>query len=83
MRPLSRRVLVLPMEVSESTDAGVLLPPGAADAAQMGTVVSVAQPSGGEPPHVGDVVIYAKFAGVETTEGVLLEEHDVLAVLQL
>lgn len=83
MQPIGPRVLVEPVEVTESTEGNIVLPPGTADPAQVGMVLSISQRDDGDKPRRGDFVIYAKHAGTKTDGGLLLEREDVLAVIEI
>ena len=96
LRPSEFNVLILPETVEEKTQGGIILPTAAKDAkesaGQRGRLVAVspvafdfASFGEGDKPAPGDVVIYAKFAGV-VVKGLdgrdyrICKDRDVMAV---
>ena len=94
LKPLADRVIVEPMEQEEKTALGIILPETAKEKPQKGTVVAVGpgarDDKGKVTPldvKVGDVVIFARYAGTEVKLGtdktvLILRESDVLAVVE-
>jgi len=94
LKPLADRVIVEPMEQEEKTALGIILPETAKEKPQKGTVVAVGpgarDDQGKVTPldvKVGDVVIFARYAGTEFKLGtdktvLILRESDVLAVVE-
>lgn len=96
LRPSEFNVLILPEAVEEKTQGGIILPTAAKDAkesaGQRGRLVAVspvafdfASFGEGDKPAPGDVVIYAKFAGIRVTgkDGrayICCKDRDVMAV---
>jgi len=93
VRPLDDRILVMPIEESEKTAGGIVLPDTAKEKPVKGKVEAVGPgkllDSGDRAPlavKVGDVVLFAKYGGaeikVEGKEYKILREDDVLAVVE-
>jgi chaperonin GroES len=96
IKPLGERVVVEPLEEEEATFAGgqLVLPDTAKEKPQQGKVLAVGpgrlDEDGNRIPmevQVGDIVVYAKYAGTSfKTEGskeiLFLKESDILAVLE-
>ncbi len=96
IRPLNDRVVVEPIEESEMTFAGgkLVLPDTAKEKPQQGRVLAVGpgvevKNEDGKivGPQVGDMVIYAKYAGTtfKTREGkemLILRVDDILGVIE-
>jgi chaperonin GroES len=92
-KPLGSRVVVEPMEQEEITAGGIVLPETAKEKPQKGTVLAIGpgdrDDDGKRIPmdvKVGDVVLYAKYAGTEVkVDGkklLILKESDVLAIVE-
>jgi chaperonin GroES len=90
IRPLDDRVVVEPLEASEKTAGGILLPDTAKEKPQRGRVKAVGpgklRDNGERSPlavTVGDEVIYGRYAGsdvtVEGKEIKIMRESDILA----
>ncbi len=88
--PLADRVVVQPIVMEEVTKGGILLPDTAKEKPQEGTVVAIGSGRMAEDGKripmevkVGDVVIYAKYAGTEwkydDEEYLILRESDIQA----
>ncbi|HHE71330.1 MAG TPA: co-chaperone GroES [Chloroflexi bacterium] len=96
IRPLGDRVIVEPVEEDEMTFAGgrLVLPDTAKEKPQQGRVLAVGpdvevENEDGEVigPQVGDLVIYAKYAGTtfKTRDGkemLILRVDDILGVIE-
>ena len=94
LKPLADRVVVEPLAQEEVTAFGIILPETAKEKPQKGTVVAAGpgkrDDQGALVPmevKVGDVVLYAKYAGTELKlEGgkqvLVLRESDILAIVQ-
>ncbi len=96
IRPLSDRVVVEPIEEEEMTFAGgrLILPDTAKEKPQQGKVLAVGPDVEVEDedgnvigPRVGDLVIYAKYAGTtfKTRDGkemLILRLDDILGVIE-
>ena len=93
LKPLGDRLVVEPKEREETTASGIILPETAKEKPQEGTVLAVgpgARDDDGDRIQmdvgVGDVVLYAKYAGTEIKmDGkklLILKESDVLAVVE-
>jgi chaperonin GroES len=93
LKPLGDRVVVEPMEQEEVTASGIVLPETAKEKPQRGTVVAAgpgARDDDGDrialDVKVGDVVLYAKYAGTEfKVDGkklLILKESDLLAIVE-
>lgn len=92
LRPLADRVVIKPKAREEMTRSGIVLPDTAKEKPQEGTVVAVGTgrlaEDGKKIPmevKVGDVVLYAKYAGteykVDGEEHLILRESDILAIV--
>ncbi|MBA7699787.1 10 kDa chaperonin [subsurface metagenome] len=90
LQPLADRVVVRPIEREEVTKGGIVLPDTVKEKPQEGKVVAVGKgrlsEDGKRIPidvKVGDIVVYAKYGGVEyrveDEELVILREGDILA----
>ena len=93
LRPLGDRVVIEPLEEEQTTASGIVLPETAKEKPQRGKVLAVGPGSRDKDGNlvpldvkVGDVVLFAKYAGTEfkidTTHTLLvMRENDLLAVL--
>jgi len=90
IQPLGDRIVVKALEKEEVTRGGIVLPDTAKEKPQEGEVIAVGPgkltEDGKRIPmdvKVGDVIIYAKYAGIEfkldEEELMILRETDVLA----
>jgi len=89
--PLADRVVVKPLEETETMRGGLYIPDTAKEKPQQGEIVAVGPgrfEEGSRVPmdvKVGDRVLYGKYSGTEVTlEGeqvLILRESDVLAVI--
>jgi len=90
LQPLADRVVIKPIEREEVTKGGIILPDTAREKPQEGKVIAVGPGRLSEDGKriamdvkVGDVVIYARYAGTEIKiddeEYVILRENDILA----
>lgn len=81
IRPMNGRVVVRPLESSEQTKGGIVIPDTAKEKPREGEVVAVAEDAT-EEVAVGDRVIYKEYGGnevnVEEETLVLLEADDLL-----
>ncbi len=94
LKPLADRVVIQPLEQEEITAGGIVLPETAKEKPQKGKIVAVGtgkkDDAGKLIPmdvKVGDVVLYAKYAGTEVKlEGdikvLVLRESDILAIVE-
>jgi len=95
LRPSEFNVLVLPEAVEEKTKGGIILPSAAQDqqsaAGQRGRLIAVSPVAydfaefGEDKPKVGDVILFAKYAGtiVKGLDGRdyrVMKDRDVMAV---
>ncbi len=92
-KPLGGRVVVEPIEQEDITAGGIVLPETAKEKPQKGTVLSIGpgdrDDEGKRIPMdvgVGDVVLFAKYAGTEIkVDGkklLILRESDLLAIVE-
>jgi chaperonin GroES len=92
LKPLADRVVIKSLESEETTKSGIVLPGSAKEKPQMAEVLAVG-PGGivdGKEVtmyvHVGDRVIYSKYAGTEVkldgTEYIVVRQNDILAVVE-
>ncbi len=91
LQPLGDRVIVEPIEQEEMTASGIVLPESAKEKPQRGTIVAVGPGRLDEDGDdrlpmdvaVGDVVIYAQYAGttykMNDIKYLVLNEKDILA----
>ena len=94
IKPLGERVVIKPIAAEEVTASGIVLPDTAKEKPQQGEVLAVGPgkilDNGNRAPvdvQVGDVVLFAKYAGsefkYENEEYMILNsERDILAVLK-
>lgn len=94
LRPLADRVVVMPIEREETFAGGSLvLPETAKEKPQQGEVLAVGPGPRNEDGEnvamdvkVGDIVLYAKYAGTEikldNQKLLILKEADILAVVE-
>jgi chaperonin GroES len=93
LKPLGDRLVVEPVEKEERTASGIILPETAKEKPQEGTVLAVGpgrtDDDGKRIPmdvKVGDVVLYAKYAGTEVKiddkKLLILKESDILAIVE-
>lgn len=93
LKPLGSRVVVEPVEQEEITAGGIVLPETAKEKPQKGTILAVGPGDRDDDGDriamdvaVGDVVLYAKYAGTEIkVEGkklLILKESDILAIVE-
>ncbi|MHB0856937.1 MAG: co-chaperone GroES [Anaerolineae bacterium] len=94
LKPLADRVIVEPLEQEEMTASGIVLPETAKEKPQRGTIVAVGPGAKDDKGNllpmgvkVGDVVLYAKYAGTEIKLGggrtvLVVRESDILAIVQ-
>lgn len=92
LKPLADRVVIKSLESEETTKSGIVLPGSAKEKPQMAEVLAVG-PGGtvdGKEVtmyvHVGDRVIYSKYAGTEVkldgVEYIVVRQNDILAVVE-
>jgi chaperonin GroES len=91
IQPLGDRVVIEAIAKEETTAFGIVLPDTAKEKPQEGKVVAIgsgALKDGVRVPlevKVGDVVLFAKYAGIEVKhdgrELLIMRESDILAVL--
>jgi chaperonin GroES len=92
LKPLGSRVVVEPVEQEEITAGGIVLPETAKEKPQKGTILAIGPGDRDDDGDrikmdvaVGDVVLYAKYAGTEIkVEGkklLILKESDILAIV--
>ena len=93
LKPLQDRIVIKVIEDQEQTAGGIFIPDSAKEKPQKGEVVAVGEgktnDKGEKEPlgvNVGDVVLYAKYAGTEVKiDGVeykILSIKDALAVVE-
>lgn len=92
IKPLSDRVVIKPVEISETTASGIILAPAAQEKPQIAEVIAVG-PGGlvdGKEVKmylsVGDKVIASKYSGTEVKIGkeeyTILRQSDILAKVE-
>lgn len=93
IRPLHDKVLVKPLEQTETTEGGIIIPDTAAEKPQEGEVVAVGKGRLLENGDIlpldvkkGDKVIYAKYGPAEVSIGgenyLILGEHEILGIIE-
>ena len=93
LKPLGDRLVVEPLEKEEKTASGIILPETAKEKPQEGTVLAAGPGSTDDDGKriamdvkVGDVVLYAKYAGTEVKiddkKLLILKESDILAIVE-
>ena len=93
LRPLGDRLVVEPTEKEERTASGIILPETAKEKPQEGTVLAAGPGRTDDDGKriamdvkVGDVVLYAKYAGTEVKINdkklLILKESDILAIVE-
>lgn len=93
LKPLGSRVVIEPSEQEEVTAGGIVLPETAKEKPQKGTILATGPGERDDDGKriqmdvkVGDVVLYAKYAGTEIkVEGkklLILKESDILAIVE-
>ena len=91
-RPLHDRIVVKRITAEEKTAGGIIIPDTAKEKPQRGEVVAVGEGKTADSGtiikpqvHVGDQVLYGKYAGTEiTVDGedlLIMRESDIFAVL--
>jgi chaperonin GroES len=91
IRPLHDRVLIKRLPLEDKTASGIFIPDVAKEKPQKGEVIAVGAgrlATDGKimPMQVkkGDVVVFGKYAGTETTgEYIILREDEILGVVEL
>ena len=93
LKPLGDRLVVEPTEKEERTASGIILPETAKEKPQEGTVLAAGPGRTDDDGKriamdvkVGDVVLYAKYAGTEVKiddkKLLILKESDILAIVE-
>jgi chaperonin GroES len=93
LKPLGDRVIVEPTEKDQKTASGIILPETAKEKPQEGTVLAAGPGRTDDEGKriamdvkVGDVVLYAKYAGAEIKiddqKLLILKESDILAIVE-
>ena len=93
LKPLGDRVIVKPIEQDEVTAGGIMLPDTAKEKPQKGKVLAVGPGTRNDAGDrialdvsVGDVVLFAKYAGTEIkldgSKVLVLRESDILAIVE-
>jgi chaperonin GroES len=92
IKPLADRLVIQPLEASEQTKGGIVLPDTAKEKPQEGKVVAAGPGKKTDDGKlvalsvkVGDIVLYGKYSGTEITvdgeEYLIVKEDDVLAIV--
>jgi chaperonin GroES len=93
IRPLYDKVLIRRLDMSETTEGGIIIPDTAAEKPQQAEVVAVGK---GRPiengeilpldVEAGDKVLFGKYGGNEVSLGgedyLIISEHEILAVIE-
>lgn len=91
-KPLSNYVLILPIDVPDTTPSGIILPESSKDKPNHGTVVAYGEGQRNDRGELipvslkdGDQVLFQKYAGVEIKldgkKYLLMRETDILGIL--
>ncbi|WP_029277305.1 co-chaperone GroES [Carnobacterium jeotgali] len=92
LKPLGDRVIIEVAKEEEKTVSGIVLPGSAQEKPQTGSVIAVGEGRVLEngstvalSVHVGDTVLFEKYAGTEVKYGgkeyLVVKEHDIVAVI--
>ncbi|MCI2081930.1 MAG: co-chaperone GroES [Bacteroidales bacterium] len=87
IKPLADRVLVEPKEAETKTAGGLIIPDTAKEKPQQGKIIAVGPGKKDEPMelHVGDDVLYGKYAGTTVTldgkDYLIMRQDDVVAII--
>ena len=93
IRPLGDKVLVQRLEAETKTAGGIVLPDGAKEKPQRGTIISVGEGKllddgsrGQMQVKKGDKVLFTSYAGTEVKVGgkdyLIMDENDIMAVIE-
>ena len=88
IQPLADRVLVKPQAAEEKTVGGIIIPDSAKEKPLRGEVLAVGEGTKDEQMvlHVGDQVLYGKYAGTELEldgeKYLIMRQSDVLAIVK-
>jgi chaperonin GroES len=88
IQPLADRVLVKPQAAEEKTVGGIIIPDSAKEKPLRGEVLAVGEGTKDEQMvlHVGDRVLYGKYAGTELEldgeKYLIMRQSDVLAIVK-
>ena len=88
IQPLLDRVVIRPTAAEEKTVGGIIIPDTAQEKPLRGEVIAVGKGTKDEEMtlHVGDQVLYGKFAGteveLENTKYMIMRQSDVLAIIK-
>ncbi len=92
VRPLADRIVIKPLEDTETMRGGLYIPDTAKEKPQQGEVIAVGPGKTEDGKrvapevNVGDRVLYGKYSGTEVTvndeQYLILRESDVLAVIE-
>ncbi|MCO6490227.1 MAG: co-chaperone GroES [Phaeodactylibacter sp.] len=86
-KPINDRVVVRPLPAEEMTKGGIIIPDTAKEKPQQGEVIAVGPGKEGNKlnVHVGDRVLYGKYAGQELNfngdDYLIMREDDILVVV--
>ncbi len=93
IRPLYDKVLIRRLDVSETTEGGIIIPDTAAEKPQQAEVIAVGKGRPIENGEIlpldvkpGDRVIFGKYGGSEVSLGgedyLIIPEHEILGVIE-
>jgi len=88
IQPLADRVLVKPQAAETQTASGIIIPDSAKEKPLRGEVLAVGEGTKDETMvlHVGDQVLYGKYAGTELEldgeKYLIMRQSDVLAIVK-
>ncbi len=82
MKPLHDRVLLKRTDAEKVTQGGIIIPEKAKERPDQGAIVALG-PQVESPLQEGDLVLFAKYAGADIGDGMLIvREDDILAVVE-
>ena len=93
LRPLYDKVLIKRLDVSETTEGGIIIPDTAAEKPQQAEVIAVGKGRPIENGEIlpldvkpGDRVIFGKYGGNEISLGgedyLIIPEHEILGIIE-
>ena len=93
IRPLYDKVLIKRLDMSETTEGGIIIPDTAAEKPQQAEVIAVGKGRPIENGEIfpldvkeGDKILFGKYGGSEISLGgedyLIIAEHEILAVIE-
>ena len=85
-QPLGNRVLILREEQTNTTASGIIIPDSAKEKPLEGKVIAVGKEAIEDGLSEGDMVVFAKFSGLEITmdgtEYLILSSKEILGIMK-